>query len=129
MTRRKDLVVVALATFCLTASLFMVGSIRSAGVGEYDPWADINNDGIVDIYDAILLSNAFNMHGTNLTKASVMYDSGWVNISDKAGQNIVVSHLLGISDWNDQGILVEITGKTVPDGYLLRHVGIQEGQA
>lgn len=124
MTKRKDLIVVALATFCLTASLFMIGSIRSAGIGEYNPWADINNDGIVDIYDAILLSNAFNKNGQNLTKASVMYDSGWVNITDKCGKYVDIVHNLNITNWNDEKILVDITGKTTIGGELLRYLGM-----
>jgi hypothetical protein len=124
MAKRKDLIVVALATFCLTASVFMIGSIKSAGVGEYDPWADINNDGFVDIYDAILLSNAFSTHGPR-----ARYDSGWVNITDKAGQNIDFSHGLGTLDWNDEGVIVEITGKTVAEGELLRRLGLQQLQA
>jgi hypothetical protein len=64
MVNKKDLVIVALATFCLTATLFMVRPTKSnPGVGEYDPWIDNNEDGAVDIFDAINLANAFNTAG------------------------------------------------------------------
>jgi hypothetical protein len=129
MVKRKDLLIVALATFCLTASLFMVGTIRSAGIGEWNPWADLNNDGVVDIFDAILLANAYGKNGTRLMKPSVLYDSGWVNITNKAGQDINFSHGLGVLDWNDEGLIVEVTGKTTSAGELLRYLGLQQLQA
>jgi predicted secreted protein len=43
------------------------------------------------------------------------YDSGWINITSNAGQNIVLNHNLGISD-----VTVEILGRTTVTG------GIQE---
>jgi hypothetical protein len=64
MKIRKDLIVVALATFCLTATLFMVVTTKSADSPNWDPWADIKEDGTVDIYDAITLANAFGSSGT-----------------------------------------------------------------
>jgi hypothetical protein len=50
MASRKDLVIAVLATFCLTATLFMIIPTRSQ-IGGYDPWADINDDGKIDMYD------------------------------------------------------------------------------
>jgi hypothetical protein len=104
--------------FCLASMLFMLLPAVSSP-GGYNPWADLNNDGTVDIYDAILLSNAFSTNGQNLTKLTVIYDSGWINITDKQGQTIPVTHNLNITDWNDPNIIVEITGKTNPDGSIL----------
>lgn len=52
-----------------------------------------------------------------------------MNITDKAGQNIDFSHGLGTLDWNDEGVIVEITGKTVAEGELLRRLGLQQLQA
>jgi hypothetical protein len=63
MKIRKDLIVVALATFCLTATLFMVVLTRSADDPNWDPWVDIKEDGTVDIYDAITLANAYGTSG------------------------------------------------------------------
>ncbi len=64
MVKKKDLVIVALATFCLTATLFMIRSTQSnPSIGEYDSWTDLNGDGTVDIYDAITLANAYGTSG------------------------------------------------------------------
>jgi hypothetical protein len=64
MRIKKDLVVMALAAFCLTATLFMILPTKSnPGVGEYDPWVDLKEDGTIDIYDAIILGNAYGTSG------------------------------------------------------------------
>jgi hypothetical protein len=75
MKIRRDLVTVALATFCLTTGLFMIHPTKSnPGIGEYDPWADLNNDGIIDIYDAIKLADAFDTSGTPINKTTLISD-------------------------------------------------------
>ena len=112
MKDKKNLIVAILATFCLTAVLFRIGPITSSpGIGEYDPWADINNDGIVDIYDALKLAGSFSESGVPLTKAAIEYDSGWINITDKCGQYFTVTH-----GQNSTDFIVDITGKTTVDG-------------
>jgi hypothetical protein len=49
---RKDVLIAILATFCLTATLFIVLPTKSSqGSNEYDSWADINDDGKINMYD------------------------------------------------------------------------------
>ncbi len=76
---RKDLIVVALATFCLTATVFMVIPTRS----EYDPWADLKEDGTIDIYDAIMLANVFGTSGNSTKNVNVLsiYNDSWFGMS------------------------------------------------
>ena len=71
MKIRKDLIIVALATFCLTATLFMVVLTRSADDPNWDPWVDIKEDGTVDIYDAITLANAYGTSGDTTKNVTV----------------------------------------------------------
>jgi hypothetical protein len=64
MVTKKGLVIAVLATFCLTSVLFMIRPIGSnPGIGEYDPWNDLNSDGAVDIYDAINLAGTYGTSG------------------------------------------------------------------
>jgi hypothetical protein len=94
------------------------GNPSASGIG-YDPWADINDDGIINIKDAAQLGARWMDTGTPLTKAYLAYDSGWVNITDKAGQYITITHDLGTMDG-----IVDITGKTTIDGGVhQRHLG------
>ncbi len=72
MVNKKDLVIVALATFCLTATLFMIRSTQSnPSIGGYDSWTDLNGDGTVDIYDAITLANAYGTSGDSTRNVNV----------------------------------------------------------
>jgi hypothetical protein len=76
MRIKKDLVIVALITFFLTTTLFMIRPTKSDfGPGEYNPWADIDDNGIVDIYDAIRLANAFGLTGDPGNKTELLYNA------------------------------------------------------
>jgi len=49
---RKDFIIAILATFCLTVTLFLVLPTKSSETSnEYDSWADINDDGKINMYD------------------------------------------------------------------------------
>ena len=69
MKIKKDLIIVALATFCLTATLFMIRTSWSGS--DWDPWVDIKEDGTVDIYDAITLANAYGTSGDTTKNVTV----------------------------------------------------------
>jgi phosphatidylserine/phosphatidylglycerophosphate/cardiolipin synthase-like enzyme len=56
-------------TFCVTATLFMIIPIRSVTVTKtYNPWADINNDGKVDLSDLVLLALSYGTSGTPIQR-------------------------------------------------------------
>jgi hypothetical protein len=118
-------VIAVIVTFCLAVVLFAaIPTWSSPGVQDYNPWYDVNDDGSIDGSDLIVLCRAFGTTGQNITKGSIQYDSGWINITDKCGENITVTHNLNIADWNDPNITVDITGKTTPGGGLQRFLGL-----
>jgi len=45
--------------------------------GEYSPWVDLNDDGIVDIFDVVWLASRYSTAGTPLNKTALLY-----NVSD-----------------------------------------------
>jgi len=70
---KKDLMVAILATFCLTAILFTAIPIRSApGPGEYDPWIDTNDDGILNYEDLFSLASRYGTFGTPINKTDLL---------------------------------------------------------
>ena len=71
---RKNLIAIVLTTLFLSSFISMIGSTRSVSNVPYDPWADLNDDGDVDIYDAILFANAFGGEGTPLNKTELLYN-------------------------------------------------------
>jgi hypothetical protein len=61
---RKDVVIAVLATFCLTSTLFMITTSKSqSGVGEYNPWADYDGNGTIDIFDVVAVGVSFGTDG------------------------------------------------------------------
>lgn len=71
MVTKKDLVIVVLATFCLTSTLFMTLPSRST---ERDPWGDVSGltvgepDGKINMRDINYLVLHFNQDVSNMTR-------------------------------------------------------------
>jgi hypothetical protein len=58
---KRDLIIAVLVTFCLTATLFLV--IPGRSTGTYDPWADINGDGKINMTDVGYVASLFGTKG------------------------------------------------------------------
>jgi hypothetical protein len=75
MVIKKDLVIAVLATFCLTSALFMIIPSRSSpSIGEYDPWIDMNDDGIIDGGDLGILGGSWFASGTPINKTALLLE-------------------------------------------------------
>ena len=73
MVTKKDIAVAILATFCLTSTLFMIAPTRSqTETPEYDPWTDLNDDGIIDIFDIVQVALAFEAEGEPINKTLLL---------------------------------------------------------
>jgi len=109
---RKDVVIAVLATFCLTSTLFMITTSKSqTGVGEYNPWADYNEDGVIDIFDIVPGAVSFGTEGDSTRSVNV---TNWpsiinVGISPSTGLNISLGPvtILPQTIWNFPPILVD----------------------
>jgi hypothetical protein len=62
MKHKKDLIIAVLATFCLTATIFMVIPIRSS-TNPYDPLLDYNHDGKIGLSDLVALALSYGGSG------------------------------------------------------------------
>ncbi|KXH69717.1 MAG: hypothetical protein AM326_05080 [Candidatus Thorarchaeota archaeon SMTZ-45] len=106
---------VAILSFSLLASV--------TAIPEYNPWYDINLDGKIDIKDIAAIAKLFGaIAGPGETfeaLAGLTYDSGWLDISDMAGQYFNITHNLNSTD-----MVVDITGKTMSGGGVhQQHLG------
>jgi len=120
VVNKRGLSSVVLASLCLAVVLFAAMSIRSSPAIEYNPWMDVDDDGKIDMVDMWEVARRFGTLGEPKVKASIEYDSGWVNITDKAGQYFNITHNLNSTD-----IMVDITGKATLDGGIhQRHLGL-----
>jgi len=71
----KKMIAAVLATFCLTSVLFSVVPIRSPTTdGEYDPWIDTNDDGIINYQDLGNLATRFGTSGTPINKTDLLLE-------------------------------------------------------
>lgn len=71
MTTKKNLMIVVLAIFCLTTSMF---AIRSYAGWPYDPWSDINDDGKIRIDDVLDVASRFGTDGEPINKTALLLD-------------------------------------------------------
>lgn len=109
---KKDTVAAILAIFCIVATLFRIIPVQSQlEMGEYNPWTDLNDDGRIDIFDIVQVAVAFGSSGTPIEKASIEYESEWIDITDKCGQYFNVTHSLNSTD-----VMVDIQGRTALGG-------------
>jgi hypothetical protein len=81
---RRDIVITALLTFCLTATLFMIATSRSQ---EYDPWADLNEDGIIDIFDVVGVTGIYETTGDTTKNVTI---AGHANRLAYSVRNVVI---------------------------------------
>jgi uncharacterized coiled-coil protein SlyX len=71
VTTKKNLIIVVLATFCLTTSML---AIRSYAGWPYDPWSDINDDGKIRIDDVLDVASRFGTDGEAINKTALLLD-------------------------------------------------------
>lgn len=106
MVTKKDLLIVVLATFCLTSTLFMILPSRS-GI-PYDPWADVSGptqgteDGTINMRDISYLIQMFGTSGnttkdvnvTNYYQARPPYELlyGYYPLNISLNQNLPVTY-------------------------------------
>jgi hypothetical protein len=118
VTNKKDLIIAVLATFCLTATLFMVASTRSqTPSGTYDPLHDANHDGKIDVLDAIIVANDFGTSGdptlnVNVTNwpsrllANYADDSGWFTLGAYPNPDSSTYRTLSITGYRQVSVYV-----------------------
>ena len=67
---RKNHLLKFLVVLGLILSLVAIRTVGSPGVGEYDPLADVNDDGVVDIFDIAQVALAFGTTGTPINETA-----------------------------------------------------------
>jgi N-acetylneuraminic acid mutarotase len=105
--------VLVAATSRLENNVHNLNNPETLDTPAYDPWYDLNNDGVIDIFDVVKVAGKYGTEGESIIKSGLEYDSGWLNITDKAGQYITIPHNLDITNWNDPSYHVEIVARAV----------------
>jgi len=75
MITKRHLIIAILLTFSLTATFFMIRPTNSqSGNPEYDPWVDLNDDGVINILDLVKVAIAFGAEGTPINKTALLLE-------------------------------------------------------
>ncbi len=118
MITRRHLVIAVLLTFCVTATLFMIQPTRSqSGVGEYNPWADYNEDGEINILDLVPGALAFSSSGDPTKNVNVtnlpLDENGNLLVKTIERAKALHTHSLDISvfDSGGPGVIVNNHGR------------------
>ena len=72
MKIRKDMIFAVLTTLCMCALMFTVIPIRS-GL-PYDPWADLDDNGFIDIKDVSYVARLFGATGEAINKTALLLE-------------------------------------------------------
>ena len=113
-----------LVLIALLSSVYFVGftsSINDCPPAGYCPWDDLDDDGDIDIFDIVDIAGRYGTSGAPLLgKAAIEYDSGWVDITDRAGEYFNITHNL-----NSTEVIVDIQGRmTIDGGIHQKHLGL-----
>lgn len=76
--------------------------------GEYDPWLDVTDDGYIGVDDVYNVASHFGAEGQSITKAGMLYDSGWINVTNQFNENYTVTHNLNMTR---EEMLVDARGR------------------
>lgn len=107
---KKDVIVAVLATFCLTATLFMV--MRTSSSPEYDPWKDIDDNGKIDMIDLWMLQKSYGTLGDPTKNVNV---TNWPTTiqtmpATNSGRYVWVNPLPGVIDGYHNLAAIETRG-------------------
>ena len=115
MITKRDLIIAVLATFCLTAILFMILPTQSSPDNGYDPWLDSNDDGTINILDIAAVAVAFGSSGTPINKTALLLGIQTARAHNETYSTTLetISGYPAIFDWQDiPGMDVVITLET-----------------
>jgi hypothetical protein len=114
MVTKRDMIIVVLATFCLTAMIFTIMPTRSSDSHTYDPRADIDGDGRVGLSDLAILAQSWGTTGTptnaNLSNYIISYKRLQEGINNRVGSYANVMSFITPTDPLVNSMVYSITG-------------------
>ena len=82
MATKKDMLIAVLATFCMTATLFLVTPTRSQPTQPYDSFMDINEDGKIGPADFAYFSTIYGSVGETVKNIRILSNALSLNLAN-----------------------------------------------
>jgi len=121
---KKDLIIAVLATFCLTATLFVILPSRSA---DYEPWADVSSsvpgveDGKINMMDIAYEISLFNTAGSTTKNVTV---TNWPLSTQETvfwqQSTGAYSELYNTSGFGHVHVLYDVSGLVAPENVTIK---------
>jgi hypothetical protein len=115
MTSKKDLIIAVLITFCLTATLFTIIPTRSEQGSSYDPWKDLNDDGVVDSTDLGMLGTSWAATGDPTKNVVINNNVQWYNLNGLVSPKGIVSFNVSTSGYRQATVILR-ANNSIPNG-------------
>ncbi len=74
MIKKRYIITASGIISALLASLFVTNVLLANPGGEYDPWIDTNDDGIIDIVDVAIMASIYGTEGTPINKTELLLE-------------------------------------------------------
>lgn len=131
LASKKDLAIVALISFCVAATLFMIFPSHSLSeAGSYSPLLDVNDDGQIDFRDISAVARAYGAQGTPINKTgdlpalyAAVKDSVVMIVGETATGTVQGSGFV----YNYSGTMVVLTNNHVVYGTTSLSVTFSDG--
>ncbi len=116
MASKKDLIIAVLITFCLTATLFTTVPIRSQSTGGYDPWKDLNDDGVIDSTDLGMLGTSWATTGDPTKNVIINNKVQSYCLSGLIPPKSIISFNVSTAGYRQATIIIRMNN-SIPDGW------------
>jgi len=128
---KRKYMIIAFLAFCLAAALFV--GVTTSGTtpsvtasAPYDPWCDINDDGVINIIDIVSLGIRFDTTGTPINKAA-LWKAGNISVPAAAFAPAYDGYDWRnygsvLSNWEASGYAVFVTSVQLPHGATITNL-------
>jgi hypothetical protein len=116
MASKKDLIIAVLITFCLTTTLFTIVPTKSGNGSSYDPWKDLNDDGVIDSTDLGMLGTSWATTGDPTKNVVINNNVQWYNLSGLVPPKGIVSFNVSTAGYRQASIIIK-ANNSIPDGW------------
>jgi hypothetical protein len=112
MKLRRDVLIAVLATFCLTSALFAVkpSGSQTSPKAQYDPWADLNDDGKISMDEIVKACELFGTTGDPAKRVIISGHETYYEVRSGTVTSPGYYYYFNTTGWDRISILIRVQG-------------------